>query len=76
MTHLTIKEKVSKIEREIKLNKLSNDLNFKLVNGSKVVILFILEPIINRVNIKLDPIDKSFKNRIGIYNDELPFVIL
>ena len=42
MTHLTIKEKVSKIEREIKLNKLSNDLNFKLVNGSKVVILFIL----------------------------------
>ena len=66
MTHLTIKEKVSKIEREIKLNKLSNDLNFKLVNGSKVVILFILEPIINRVNIKLDPIDKSFKNRIGI----------
>ena len=54
MTNITIKEEGSKIEREIKLHSMSNDLNFELIKGSKEVILFIIETIINRINIKID----------------------
>ena len=76
MSNLTIKEKVNKIEREIKFDKLSVDLNIKLLKGSKEAILFIADSITNRVNIKIDPIDLFSKDKTIIYHNELLFGIL
>ena len=43
MSNATIKEKLNKMETEIKRSELSNDLNIKLIKGSKKAILFIAE---------------------------------
>lgn len=52
MSNQTIKEKVNTKETEVKLNKLSNNQNIKLIKGSKKAILFIAESMINEKNLQ------------------------
>ena len=68
--------KISKIEIEIKSNKLSNDFNIKLIEGTNGTISYIKDYINNKENLTIDPIDSSLKNKCIAYCPELPFGIL
>ena len=73
MSNQTIKEKVNTKETEVKLNKLSNNQNIKLIKGSKKAILFIAESMINE---KKFTVNSTVKNKTMLYNNELPFGII
>ena len=48
--------KVNKIERKMKFNKLSNDLNIKLIEGTNDTISYMKDYINNGENLATDPI--------------------
>ena len=60
----------------MKFNKLSNDLNIKLIEGTNSTISYIKDYINNGENITIDPIDSSLKNKCIAYCPELSFGIL
>lgn len=76
MSNQTIKEKVNTKETEVKINKLSNNQNIKLIKGSKKAILFIAESMINEKKFTVNSTDSSVKNKTMLYNNELPFGII
>lgn len=58
------------------IKKLVWYLNIKSVNQSKKIILDTTVSIGKEKNIKVEPIDLPFKNKVMLYCDKLPFVIL
>ena len=68
MSNQTIKEKVNTKETEVKLNKLSNNQNIKLIKGSKKAILFIAESMINEKKFTVNSTDSSVKNIFRFLN--------
>ena len=66
--------KISK--REMKFNKLFNDLNIKLKEGTNYTISYMKDYINNEGNLKIKPIDSNLKNKCIAYYIELPFEIL
>ena len=63
-------------ESKIKFNKFSNNLNNKLIKGTRNSILYIKDYINNGENLKIKLIDLSLKNKCIAYCHELPFGIL
>ena len=63
-------------EREMKFNILSNDLNIKLIKGTRNSIFYMKEYINNGENLKIKPTDSNLKNKCIVYCPELPFEIL
>ena len=61
---------------EMKLNKLSNDLNIKLIERTNDTIYYMKDYISNVGNLKIKPIDSNLKNKCIAYCLELPFGIL
>ena len=47
----------------MKFNKLSNDVNIKLIKGTKNTILYMEDHINNGKNLRKKPADLSFKNK-------------
>ena len=64
------------IKRRMKLNKLSNDLNIKVIKGTRNSILYMKEYIDNGENLKIKPIDSNLKNKCIVYCLEVLFGIL
>ena len=54
---------ISKIEREMKFNRLPNYLNIKLIEGTNDTIFYMKDYINNGENVTIDPIDSSLKNK-------------
>ena len=54
---------LTKKERKMKFNKLSNDINSKLIKGTKNSILYMKDYINNGENLNKKPIDLSLKNK-------------
>ena len=71
-----IKVVIKELRIEITFNELVNNLDIRLLKGSKKSILNIAEYISNGKNIKIKPIDSSFKNKHIAYCLELPFGIM
>ena len=70
MSSLSIKQ------RKGKYNKLSNDVNIKLIKGNRNVIIYTNNYINNGKNLNEKPIDLSIKNtKISFYSN-LPFGML
>ena len=63
-------------ERKAKFNKLSNDLNIKLIKGNKNFILYAKDCINNGENLRKKPINLSIKNKQTAFCSNLPFGIL
>ena len=61
---------------EIKFNELTNNLDIRLLKGTKNFILNIAEYISNGKNLKIKPIDSSFKNKRIAYCLESSFGII
>ena len=70
MSNLSIKE------RNIKFNRLSNDLNIKLIKGTKNSILYMKDRVNNGENLTIKPVDLSLKTKEIAFCSELPFGIL
>ena len=71
-----IKIVLKELKIEIKFNELANNSDIRLLKGSKKSILNIVEYISNGKNLKIKPIDLSFKNKRIAYWLELPFRII
>ena len=71
-----IKTVIKELEIEIKFNELANDLDIRLLKGTKNSVLNISEYISNRKNLRIRPIDSSFENKCLAYCLELPFEII
>ena len=67
---------LTKKERKFKFNKLSNDLNIKLIKRTKHSFLYMKDYINNGGNFNKNPIDLSLKSRKTASCHELPFEIL
>ena len=65
-----------KKETKAKLNKLSNDLNIKLIKGNRNFILYMKNYINNGENLWKKSIDLSIKNEQITFCSNLPFGIL
>ena len=63
-------------ERKTKFDKLSNNLNIKLIKGPRKSILYIKDYVNNGENLTIDPIDSSLKIKCIAYCLESPFGIL
>ena len=63
-------------ERKAKFNKLSNDLNIKLIKGNKNFILYAKDCINNAENLRKKPINLSIKNKQTASCSNLTFGIL
>ena len=61
---------------EIKINELANNLDIRLLKRTKTSSLNIAEQITNEKDLKVKPIDSSFKNKRVAYCFELPFGII
>ena len=70
MSNLLIKE------WKMKFNKLSNDLNIKLIKGTKRSILCMKDHINNGKNLREKPVDLSLKSKEIAFCPELPLGIL
>ena len=73
------KEEMSSLstkETKAKFNKLSNDLNIKLVTGSRNFIFYINSYIYKRENLRKRPIDLGIKNKQIAFCPNLLFGIL
>ena len=60
----------------MKLNKLSNDLNVKLIEGSNGTISYMKDYINNGENLKIKPFDSNLKNKCITCYLELSFGII
>ena len=60
----------------MKFNKLSNDLNIKLINGSELYISLIKKNINNGKNLKIKTVGYSIQNKQIAFCSKLPFGIL
>ena len=65
-----------KKETKAKLNKLSNDLNIKLIKGNRNFILYMKNYINNGENLRKKSIDLSIKSKQITFCSNLPFGIL
>ena len=63
-------------ERKMKFNKLSNDLNIKLINGWELYISLIKKNIDNGKNLKIKTVGYSIQNKQIAFCSKLPFGIL
>ena len=63
-------------ETKAKFNKLSIDLNIKLIKGNRNFILYMKNYINNGENLRKKPIDLSIKNKQIAFCSNLPFGIL
>ena len=70
MSSLSIKK------RKGKYNKLSNDVNIKLIKGNRNVIIYTNNYINNGKNLNEKPIDLSIKNKKIAFYSNLPFGML
>ena len=71
-TKIVLKE----LRIEIKFNELANNLDIRLLKRTKTSSLNIAEQITNEKDLKVKPIDSSFKNKRVAYCFELPFGII
>ena len=60
----------------MKFNKLPNNLNIKLIKGTRKSVIFMKDYIDNWENLKIKYIHSSLKNKWIAYSLELPFGIL
>lgn len=60
-------------ERKLKLNKISNDLNNKLIKWIGNATFYMKDYIDNGENLKIKPIDLSIKNKQIVFFAILPF---
>ena len=67
---------LSRKERNIKFNRLSNDLNIKLIKGTKNSMLYMKDRVKNGENLTIKPVDLSLKTKEIAFCSELPFGIL
>ena len=65
-----------KKETKAKLNKLSNDLNIRLIKRNRNFILYMKSYINNGENLRKKSIDLSIKNKQKTFCSNLPFGIL
>ena len=63
-------------EWKMQFNKLSNDLNIKLIKGTKKCILYMKDHINNGKNLREKPVDLSLKSKEIAFCPELPLGIL
>ena len=60
----------------MKFNELANYLDISLIKGFKKSVVNIVEYIRKRKNLRIKPIDSSFKTKRIAYCFELPFIII
>ena len=70
MSNLSIKE------RKMRFNKLSSNLNIKLIKGNRTFILYMKNYVNNGQNLNKKPIDLSIKNKQIAFCSKLSFGIL